>query len=100
MILAVHNGLRTTESLENTIGQLMEIRHMFNKGIAQDISSLSEFIKSLTEKRKDLLKVANHPLFGVDGPEPGEDTEADSHDSGAETVILGSVGKDKSGSKS
>ncbi len=99
-ILRVHNSLFVGESLKNTIRQMTEIQHIFKDNIAKDISWLSEFMEILTEQRKELLKLANHPLFGVEGPEPGEDTEEASHDSGAETVILGSVGKGKSRSKS
>ena len=97
MILRVHNNLRSGESFGNTIRQIMEIRHMFREDIAEDISSLSNFMEILAEQRKELLKIANHPLFGADKPEPEQDmTEPDSlASSEAETVIKGSVGKDK-----
>ena len=79
----------------------MEIRHMFREGIAEDISWLSEFMEILTEQRKELLKIMDHPLFGVDKPESQPDmTEPDVQDSEAETVIVDSVGKKESNSKS
>ena len=79
---------------------MIEIQHIFKDNIAENISRLSEFMEILIEQRKELLKLVNYPLFGVNRPELGEDTEAALHDSGAETVILGSVRKDKSKSKS
>ena len=51
----------------------------------------------LAEQRKELLKIANHPLFEADKPEEPDMTERDLH-SEAETVIKGSVGKRRSGS--
>ena len=79
----------------------MEIRHMFREDIAEDISWLSEFMEILKEQRNDLLKIVKHPLFGVDKPESELDmTEPDAQDSEAETVIVDSVGKKESNSKS
>ena len=74
---------------------------MFREYIAEDISWLSEFMEILTDQRKELLKIVKHPLFGVDKPESELDmTEPDAQDSEAETVIVDSVGKKESNSKS
>ena len=79
----------------------MEIQHMFREDIADDISWHSKFMEILKAQRNDLLKVVNYSLFGVDKPESELDmTEPDAQDSEAETVIVDSVGKKESSSKS
>ena len=95
MILRVYNKLQTGPLLENAIGQLMEIQHMFSEGIAEDILWVLDFMEILAEQSKELLKIANHPLFGADKPEEPDMTERDSH-SEAETVIKVSVEKRRS----
>ena len=74
---------------------------MFREDIAKDILWLSEFLEILTNQSKELLKIVNHRLFGVDKPESELDmTEPDVQDSEAETVIKNSIGKKKSSSES
>src|SRR5258706_14984293 len=79
-ILRVHNSLFVGEPLKNTIRQITKIQHIFKDNIAENISRLSEFMEILIEQRKELLKLVNYPLFGVNRPELGEDTEAALHD--------------------